>query len=516
MLELIDSIYKMATLWNLWLVIAGTTIGIIGGALPGITTTLGIALLTSITFSMGTEDALLMLMCLYVGSVYGGSMTAVTINIPGTPASAATALDGYPLACRGEAGPALGLARVGSFIGSILGIFCLSAITPLLSAVSLRFSSVEFFLFAVLGVVACGSLYTTDIPVKGWIMGFLGLLVATIGLDEIHAYPRYSFGIPNLMGGIAFIPVMIGMFGIPEVITIMSRLVEPQSPPINLSVTPKYREFIKRFRLVLQSAAIGVGIGIIPGVGEDIASWSAYAAAKRTSKHPEEFGKGAYEGVIASEVANNACVGGAIIPLLALGIPGSAPAAILLGAMFLHGLRPGPLFLTEQPHYLYYVSSALIYASFAILILGLIISRWILIYIVRLPQKLMMGIVAPLCVVGAYSLNLSLFDVMVMLGFGVFGTIMRRYEYPAAPFVLGMVLGPMADGNLRRAILISGGDPTVFVTRPAAAVLTAIIVIFIATQFELPQKLYGQFKKYRSRGTSPKGIDPQSPHGGKK
>jgi putative tricarboxylic transport membrane protein len=473
-------------------------IGMIGGALPGITTTLGIALLTSITFSMPTDDALLMLMCLYVGSVYGGSMTAITLNIPGTPASAATALDGYPLACKGEAGPALGLARVGSFIGSILGIFCLSAITPLLSCVSLRFSSVEFFLLAILGVVACGSLYTADLAVKGWIMGFLGLLVSTVGMDEIHAVPRYSFGIPDLMGGITFIPVMIGMFGIPEVITILSRLVEPKSPPINMNVMPKYREFIKRGRLVLQSAAIGVGIGIIPGVGEDIASWSAYAAAKKTSKHPEEFGKGSYEGVIASEVANNACVGGAVIPMLALGIPGSAPAAILIGAMVLHGMRPGPLFLIEQPEYLYYVSSALIYVSFAILILGLIVSRWILIYIVRLPQKVMMGVVAPLCIVGSYSLNLSLFDVLITLVSGVFGTIMRRYDYPAAPFVLGMVLGPMADGNLRRALMISQGDPLVFVSRPAAAIIFTVIILFFATQYQVPQKIY-TFLKDRMR-----------------
>jgi putative tricarboxylic transport membrane protein len=497
MFALISAIYNMATLWNLWLVFAGTLIGIVGGALPGITTTLGIALLTSITFSMPTADALLILMCLYVGSVYGGSMTAVTINIPGTPASAATALDGYPLACRGEAGPALGLARVGSFIGSILGIFCLAGITPLLSAISLRFSSVEFFLFALLGVVACGSLYGEDLAVKGWIMGFLGLLTAMVGLDEIHAYPRYAFGTANLMGGIAFIPVMIGMFGIPEVITILSRRVEPETPPINVAVTPKYSEFIKRLRLVLQSAGIGVGIGIIPGVGEDVASWSSYAAAKRTSKHPEEFGKGSYEGVIASEVANNACVGGAVIPLLALGIPGSAPAAILLGAMFLHGLRPGPLFLIEQPQYLAYVSSALVYASFAILVLGLIISRWILIYIVKLPQKIMMAVVAPLCVVGAYSLNLSIFDVTMMLSFGVFGTIMRHYRYPAAPFVLGMVLGPMADGNLRRALMLSNGSPLVFVSRPAALVLTVIILLFLAMQFNLPQLLVSQVKKYR-------------------
>lgn len=497
MLHLLNAMYNMATPWNLFLVCAGTTIGMIGGALPGITTTLGIALLTSITYSMNTEDALLMLMCLYVGSVYGGSMTAVTINIPGTPASAATALDGYPLACKGEAGPALGLARVGSFIGSVLGIFCLVSITPFLSEFSLRFSSVEFFLLGLLGVVACGTLYTTDVTAKGWIMGFLGLLVASIGMDELHAYQRYTLGFTPLISGIAFIPVMIGMFGIPEVVSIMSRREEPQVPPISKNVMPKWREFYGRVPLVLRSAAIGIGIGIIPGVGEDIASWSSYSVAKRLSKHPEEFGKGSREGLIASEVANNACIGGAIVPLLALGIPGSAPAAILLGAMFLHGLRPGPLFLTEQPEYLYYITSALIFASFGILWLGLLVTRYALIYVVRLPQKLMMSVVAALCFVGSYSLNLNLFDVFIMLFFGVFGTIMRRYDYPAAPFVLGMVLGPMVDANIRRALLVAGGNPLYFFTRPAAAILMFIILIFISSQFKLPQMILKRVKRIR-------------------
>ena len=496
---LFSALWEMSTLHNLWIAFLGTSIGMVGGALPGITTTLGIALLTSLTFAMEGGDALLMLMCLYVGSVFGGSMTAITLNIPGTPASAATALDGYPLACRGEAGPALGLARVGSFIGSVLGIICLAGVTPLLTRISLEFSSIEYFLLAMLGVVACGSLSSEDLPTKGWIMGFLGLLVSTVGLDEIHAYPRFSFGNADLQGGIAFIPVMIGMFGIPEVVGILSRLVEPESPPINLSVMPKYREFIKRLRLVLQSAAIGLGVGIIPGTGEDIASWSSYAAAKRTSKRPEEFGKGSYEGVIASEVANNACVGGAIVPLLALGIPGSAPAAILLGAMIIHGLRPGPLFLMEQPHYLYFVSSALIFASFGILWLGLFVSRWLLIYIVKLPQKLMMGVIAPLCIVGSFALNLSLFDVLMTILFGIFGTVMRYFKYPAAPFVLGMVLGPLADGNLRRALSINQGDLSMFVMRPAALILTVIVVVFVLMQLNLPQYLYGQFKKYRGR-----------------
>jgi putative tricarboxylic transport membrane protein len=494
MIELLQNLVNLASVWNLYLVFAGTTIGIIGGALPGITTTLGVALLTSITFNMPTHDALLMLVALYVGSVYGGSLTAIMINIPGTPASAATSLDGYPIAQRGEAGPAIGLGTIGSFVGTLIGTFCLATLTPFLSKISLEFSSVEYFLLAVLGVIVCGSLSAQDLAVKGWMMGFLGLLVSTIGQDEIHAYPRYAYGSAQLMAGIAFIPVMIGMFGIPEIVQIMSRLVRPTPPPIVKRVIPNLREIRKRGRLVIQSGLVAVGIGIIPGVGEDIGSWSAYDVARRTSKHPEEFGSGSHEGLLASEIGNNACIGGAIIPLLALGIPGSPPAAILLGAMFLHGLRPGPVFLIDQPEYLYYVVAALIYASLAMLVVGLIVSRWLLIYIVKLPPKIMMGVIATLCVVGAYSLNLNLFDVKMMLAFGAFGTIMRRFQYPPAPFVLGMVLGPMADGNLRRALLLSHGNPMVFISRPVGLILTIIIVLLMLTQFGVLQKLFGLLK----------------------
>lgn len=495
MIELLYSLVNLASIYNLYLVFAGTTIGIIGGSLPGITTTLGVALLTSITFNMPTQDALLMLVSLYVGSVYGGSLTAIMINIPGTPASAATSLDGYPIAQKGEAGPAIGLGTIGSFVGTLIGTFCLASLTPFLSKISLEFSSVEYFLLAVLGVIVCGSLSAQDLAVKGWMMGFLGLLVATIGQDEIHAYPRYSYGSAQLMAGIAFIPVMIGMFGIPEIVQIMSRIVRPEPPPIVKRVIPKLREIRERWRLVIQSGLVAVGIGIIPGVGEDIGSWSAYDMARRTSKHPEEFGKGSHEGLLASEIGNNATIGGAIIPLLALGIPGSPPAAILLGAMFLHGLRPGPLFLIDQPEYLYYVVAALVYASLAMIVVGLIISRWLLIYIVKLPPKIMMGVIATLCVVGAYSLNLNLFDVKMMLAFGAFGTIMRKFKYPPAPFVLGMVLGPMADGNLRRALLLSHGSPLVFISRPVGLILTIIIVLLMLTQFGLLQKLYRRIKR---------------------
>ncbi|MBI4573903.1 MAG: tripartite tricarboxylate transporter permease [candidate division NC10 bacterium] len=495
MIQLLQHLIALATPWNFVLVFAGSTIGIIGGALPGITTTLGVALLTSVTFSMQTQDALLMLLSLYVGSVYGGSLTAITINIPGTPSNAATTLDGYPLAQRGEAGPAIGLGTIGSFVGTLLGTFALASVTPLLSRITLEFSSVEYFLLAILGVIVCGSLSAPDLAVKGWMMGFLGLLMATIGMDEIHAFPRYVFGHPQLMDGIAFIPVMIGVFGVPEIIQVMSRREHPTEVPIIKRVLPNLREIRTYWRVVLQSGLVGVGIGIIPGVGEDIASWSAYDAAKRTSKHPEEYGKGSHEGLLASEVGNNSCIGGAIVPLLALGIPGSPPAAILLGAMFLHGLRPGPVFLLEQPQYLSLVVAILLYASFAMLVVGLVVSRTLLIYIVKLPPKVMMSVVATLCVVGAYSLNLNLFDVQMMLLFGIFGSVMRKFKYPLAPFVLGMVLGPMADGNLRRALLVGNGNPLVFVSRPVGLILTIVNVLLLVSQFGLIRRITSRLGK---------------------
>jgi len=330
-------------------------------------------------------------------------------------------------------------------------------------------------------------------------MGFLGLLASLIGMDEIHAYPRYTFGLPDLMEGVSFIAALIGMFGIPEIIHVMSRQERLGEVPIIGRVIPNLREIATHWRVVLQSGLIGVGIGIIPGVGEDIASWSAYGFAKRSSKRPEEYGRGSCEGLLASEVGNNACIGGAIVPLLALGMPGSAPAAILLGAMFLHGLRPGPMFLIEQPHYLPFVVAILIYASFAMMIVGLFVARTVLIYVVKLPPKILMAVVATLCVVGSYALDLAFFDVEMMLLFGVFGTIMRKFKYPAAPFVLGMVLGPMADGNLRRFLLVSHGNPLVFVWRPVAVILVLAIALMVFNQFGVTKKLLNGLKARQAK-----------------
>ncbi len=510
-MSLFENLAALLTLHNVFLFLGGSFLGILGGALPGVTSVLGLTLLSSVTFGMESQDALLALLALYVGSVYGGSLSAITLNIPGTPASAATSLDGYPLTLKGEAGPAIGLGTIGSFVGTLIGVLLLATLTPILGSFALQFSSVEFFLLAVMGILMCGSLSSQDWPEKGWLIGFLGFFLSTFGMDEIHAYPRFVFGNPNLLAGIPFIPVMIGIFGIPEVVEVLKAPpnLHANRPIIVKRVIPRLKELKNRFRLIVQSGLVAVGVGIIPGVGEDIGSWVSYDLAKRTSKNKDEFGKGSHEGLLASEIGNNATIGGAIIPLLALGIPGSPPAAILLGAMILHGLRPGPLLLTEQPEYLSFFVASLIYASFSMLIIGLLFARWGLIYVIRIPKKILVVVVASLCIIGAFSLNMNLYDVKFVFIFGIVGVIMRRFKFPAAPFVLGFILGPFADGNLRRALYLSNGNVLSFFHRPVAAVLVVIIVVFLLAQagvFQLiRKKTTGSSRKADSNGAKTSG-----------
>ncbi|MDX9827630.1 MAG: tripartite tricarboxylate transporter permease, partial [Spirochaetia bacterium] len=334
---------------SLFNVLWATELGIIIGMLPGLTATMGVALLTTLTYTMPANDAILILICMYIGSIYGGSRSAILLNIPGTPASASTTLDGFPLAKMGQAGRAIGIATTGSFLGSVIAMIAMAIFTPLIGSVALSFQSFEFVWFAIFGIIICGNLTAPKDPLKGWIAGFLGLFVAMIGMEGIHAYIRFSFGSHNLSGGISLLPAMVGAFGFAEIISVMRHTkVEVINTKID-RILPKLKEITKYWKTIIRSGIIGTIIGAVPGVGEDIAAWVSYDMAKRRAK-PEErekFGKGSIEGLIASETGNNACVPGAIIPVLTLAIPGSAPAAVLLGAMLIHGVRPGPLITIE-------------------------------------------------------------------------------------------------------------------------------------------------------------------------
>ena len=482
--ELVKLISPMTLFHIFW----STFVGMIIGMLPGLTATMGIALLTGLTFGMEPKIAILILICVYVGAITGGSRSAILLNIPGTPANAAACLDGYPLAQRGEGGQAIGLAATASFIGTVFGLFCMAFFTPYLGKIALEFHSWEFFWLAIFGIIICGNLTAPTDPLKGWIAGFFGLLVSLVGMEGIAAYSRFSFGFDQMRGGFALIPVLVGVYGIAEVFGGMREIIFPKVRSKVGRIIPKARDLINHYRHILRSGVIGVIVGAIPGVGEDVASWVSYDFAKRASKKPEEFGKGSLEGLIAAETGDNACIGGAIIPVLSLAVPGSAPAAVLLAAMWLHGVRPGPLLMFEFPNYIWEVTAMMIMASFASLIISLSFVR-AQVKILLVPRAVLMPIVFVLCVIGSFAINVRIFDIWVMLGFGILGYTMRNYNYPAAPLVLGVILGDMADVNMRRALIRTAGDITPFFTRPISLVLLSLVLLTIISRMELFRKV---------------------------
>ncbi len=465
---------------TLLLLFGSTILGIIFGALPGLTATLGVALLTTLTYSLDTGPALVSLLGIYVGAVYGGSYGSIMINIPGTAAAAATALDGYPKALRGEAGVALGLTTTASFLGTIVGMFFVVVFTPIISFLALQFTSFEFFLLAFFGILISGSISTPDLVQKGWMAGFFGLFLAVVGRDPLQFYPRFTLGFPQLEGGIEVVPVLIGAFGIPQIIQVLKdRFVTAKAQQVE-KVIPSWNKIVHNIPHIVRSALIGVGIGAVPGIGEDIAAWVSYGTAKNTSKHPEIFGTGCDEGIIASETANNACIGGAMIPLLSLGIPGSPPAAMLLGALLLHGIAPGPMLHVEQPTFVFQVSAILLMASAAMYISGILLAPQV-IKLLRVPPALFMPIVAVLCLIGSYALGLKIFNLYLMVPIGIIAYYMGELGYPIPPLVIGVILGTMADENLRRALMVSQGSFLPFVTRPVALLLLIVILVTVIT-----------------------------------
>ncbi|HEX2257318.1 MAG TPA: tripartite tricarboxylate transporter permease [Afifellaceae bacterium] len=488
----VEAIWSLATLQSLLTAAWSTLLGIVVGTLPGLTATMGVALLTTLTYKMGPEQAILALICMYVGSIYGGSRSAILLNIPGTPASAATALDGYPLARAGQAGFAMGIATTSSAIGTVVGIFFLAATAPLLADIALDFHSFEFFWLALFGVIISGQLTSLDAPLKGYIAGILGLLVAMVGSEGIHAHLRFTFGFAELGGGIGLIPAMVGAFGFAEVLNVMyERRAEFAASTVD-RVVPRFVDVWRYKITALRSGVIGTFIGVIPGVGEDIGAWASYAAARRASKTPEEFGKGSIDGLTAAETGNSAVVPGALIPALTLAVPGSAPAAVLIAALFIHGVRPGPMIMIEQPTFVYSIVAMLLFATIGIATFGLMLTRPLL-YVLRIPRERLMPVVFVLCVIGPYAITQRMFDVWVMLFFGLAGFVLRRMSYPMAPLVLGIILGDLMDKNLRRGLTLSDGDLTPFFTRPFSLVFVALTVVTILFSIGRVRTAFGAF-----------------------
>ena len=477
----IDGLLGFLTLKTIFDIFWSTQLGIIVGMLPGLTATMGVALMTTLTFSMPPDNAILILVCMYIGAIYGGGRSAILLNIPGTPANAATAMDGHPLALKGEAGRAIGISTTGSFLGSIIGMALLALFTPLLGNFALNFQSFEFFWLAIFGIVISGNLTAPKDPIKGWVSGFLGIFIALIGMESIHGFVRFSFGSTNLAGGINLIPAMVGAFGFAEILSMMKyQQVNVVKTRIE-RIIPRASQILKYKKTIVRSGLIGTLIGAIPGVGEDIAAWVSYDFAKRGSKEPEEFGKGSIEGLIASETGNNAAVAGAVIPVLSLGIPGSAPAAVLLAAMFIHGVRPGPMIMIESPDFVYKVVAMVFLATCAMFILGLSMVRYV-VKILQVPRTKLMPIIFTLCVVGSFAIQSRIFDVRVMVFFGILGFLMNEMEYPVAPMILGLILGTMLDTNFRRALVIAEGEILPFFSRPICLVLVFFIVLTLVSK----------------------------------
>jgi putative tricarboxylic transport membrane protein len=462
------------TLFN---VMWATFLGIVIGALPGLTATMGVALLTTLTFTMPHNEAIMVLICIYVGAIYGGSRSAILLNIPGTPASAASTLDGYPLARQGLAGRAMGISTSGSWLGTLFGILCLALLTPVLSELALSFQSFEFFWISVFGVVVAGTLAGGD-PLKGYLAGFFGLWIATIGQEPHYNYQRYAFGFPDLAGGIGLLPALVGAYGVAEVLQAMrGPAVKAISSTLD-SIVPRIEDVLKYWRTIFRSGAIGVWIGILPGLGEDAAAWSSYAAARRASKEKEKFGKGSIEGLMAAETGEASSVPGAIIPVLTLALPGSAPAAVLMAAMMIHGLNPGPNLMVESPQFFYQIIAMLVIADMSKLVFGFVLVRP-LIKVLLVPRERLMPIVFVLCVVGAFAITSRVFDIYVMLVFGLIGFVMRELKFNMAPLILGLVLGDLLEKNLTRGLVLSDGSLLPFFTRPVCAVLSALTILSV-------------------------------------
>lgn len=477
---LIQGFANILTPKCLLFVFLGVTGGILVGSLPGLTATMGVALLVPFTFNLPINQGMAMLLGIFCGAIYGGSISAILIRTPGTPAAAATLLDGYPLSQRGEAGRALSMSVFSSFIGGFTGAMIMTVLSPQISKFALKFSAPEYFALAIFGLSIIISVSGKSV-IKGVMAGLFGLLIATIGIDPMSGYPRFTFGTMDLFEGPSFIPTLIGLFAFAEIFKGVENIITQSKVESRISqVFPRLKDIKKSWKTILKSAVMGTFIGSIPGAGSDIAAFVGYSEAKRTSKNPENFGEGEIEGVAAAESANNACTGGAMIPMLSLGVPGDAVTAVLLGAFIIQGLRPGPLLYRDHMDIVYSVFAGMMMANVVMFIVGLAGIKFFA-RIISINKNILLPIIFLLSIVGSYSMRNSLFDVWLALAFGILGYFMQRYDFPASPILLALILGPMAESNLRRALIVSNGDAMVLFTRPISAILITLAVISLVT-----------------------------------
>lgn len=468
---------------SLLALLVGVVGGMMIGALPGFSASMGVALLIPVTYGMSPVAGLVMLVAVYTSAIYGGSITATLCHTPGTPASAATALDGYKLTQQGRGMEAVGVATVASMTGGVVGALALLTISPLLGAFSLKFSALEYFLLSVFGLTIIGSL-AGDSLVKGLFSGILGLFLGTVGIDSISGAPRMTFGIVPLEDGIGFVPALIGLFSISQVLVLAVDIYKgKKSIVLDEAATrsrtlPKWNEFKTLIPTMIRSSVIGTVVGIVPAAGAGVSSWVCYSLGKKFSKHPERFGHGSLEGVASAETGNNAATGGALVPLLTLGLPGSSVAAILLGGLMIHGLTPGStMFNQENGPTTYAIILGFLAANVLMGVIGLLIARYVA-KVSMVPMAILGPVIVCLSTVGTFAIRNNIFDVYIMLLFGIFGFILRETGFATAPLVLGMVLSEICENNWRRAMILSRGDMTAyFLHRPISLVLAALIIL---------------------------------------
>jgi len=451
----VDAFLQALSPYLLMVTLGGVCLGIFWGAMPGLSTTMAMMLLIGLSVGMKQDVALAFMLGVYTASTFGGAISAVLINIPGTPDSVPTMIEGHTLAKRGLGGQALGLSITASFLGNWVGILLLVACMPIILAIALEFRSWEMFLLAVIGISICGTMTSGSMPLKGWITGWLGMLLAFVGYDTIHGVPRFTFDIPALYDGISYVAILIGLFGLAEIMKVLPQREHTPMPENVGRAIPSVGLLIRHMPAALRSGLIGTVIGAIPGAGANIAAFLAYDVGRRRAS-PEEkakWGKGSFQGIVCAEVANNACVGGSMLPTLTLGIPGSAPAAALMAALQLKNVQLGPTINIDQPGLIQLIYALLIIANFLMFGAALALIKPC-VKLFSLPRGLLMTLIIPICIIGAYAVRTNMFDVWVMVAGGFLGYAFYMFKFPAAPVVLGVILAPLADENLRRALLL--------------------------------------------------------------
>ena len=464
---------------NLLFCFIGVLMGTLIGVLPGIGPVSGVAILLPIVFTLEPTAAMIMLAGIYYGSMYGGSTTSILINTPGESASVMTCLDGYAMARAGRAGAALGMAALASFVAGTASVIGLMLLAPPLAEFALKFGPAEYFALMVLGLTMLTRLAGKSL-IKGLMMGMFGLALGTIGLDPMTGVARYTGGRLEFLDGVGFVSVAMGLFALGEIFTNAEESLSRDVFKTDLKgLWPTMADWVAVRWTLVRATIIGFFVGALPGAGATVASFMAYVAEKKASKHPEKFGTGVIEGVAAPEAANNAATGGALVPLLTLGIPSSATTAILLGALLILNVRPGPLMISERPEFFWAVVTSMYVGNVMLLILNLpLVGLWA--SLLRIPYTILLPLILLFTLIGAYAINNNVWDIWIMILFGVIGYLMRKFEYPAAPVVLALVLGPLMETNFRRALAISQGDYSVFITHPLAAFLLLCAVLSLA------------------------------------